>query len=398
MSRLWMSALAFVFAFASHVFAEEPKPRAEDLIKHAPSAPEVLLKALQQKVDFDGSKIGEMTVTEVLQKLATKHDILFVIYEKDFEAKKIDIKAKKSHFKQLDAKEMTIAKFLETWLPSVGATYVIKADYVEIVSLPLKVLVRNQAKEELQPVKKPDAIETILTVLLENEVQLREGSSINDIPLYELLLELSKKHNLTFIINEEPFKADGRPTIKEDKPKLATTAIRGLHVHQFLRVTLESMEATYLIRNNSIEIVSVRHAAKATKSILKYPEVESEHVRLSEPLVSLIVKEKPLNETVAELAKMYDLNVVISTQAGEARKATISARLLNMPADKALDVLALQADLRVVHRGAAFFITSKEHAKEINNEEAEKERQKLEIKKLRESTTPPAPPAKVPEK
>jgi hypothetical protein len=57
--------------------------------------------------------------------------------------------------------------------------------------------------------------------------------------------------------------------------------------------------------------------------------------------------------------------------------------------------------LRVVRRGNAFLITSRDHANELFGEKLEKQRQLIEIQKLREAPAkPPAPPApeKPPEK
>jgi type II secretory pathway component HofQ len=112
----------------------------------------------------------------------------------------------------------------------------------------------------------------------------------------------------------------------------------------------------------------------------------------AEPLVSLAVKEKPLNETVALIAERYDLTVVVSPQAGDARMGFVTVRLLNMPADKALELVALQADLRVVRKGKAYMITSRDHANDLFNERLEKERQKIEVKKLRAEVGQPQPP------
>jgi hypothetical protein len=235
--------------------------------------------------------------------------------------------------------------------------------------------------------EKSDPVGGILTAL-EREVQLKDGSNINDIPLFEILMELSKKHNLTFVINEESFKPVGRPAIREERPNLATTQVRGLHLHQFLRIVLDGMGATYLVRNNTIEIVPVEFAAKVTKSALLPGDGEGACPRLAEPLVSAIFKEKPLNEAVAQIAQTFDLTATVSPRAGEARKEPVSARLLNVPADKALELLALQADLRLVRRGNALLITSKDQANEILEEELNKQRQQVELKRLRGANPP----------
>jgi hypothetical protein len=238
-----------------------------------------------------------------------------------------------------------------------------------------------RADEKAAPAK--DDLPSLIQSILENEVRVRDGGNLNDIPLVEVVADLSKRHNLNFVINEESFKAVGRPNIREEKPNLAMLQVSGPRLHQYLRVVLESLGATYLIRNNSIEIVPVQYAAKVTKSTLLAAVAEGTHPQLAEPLVSAILKEKPLSEAIAQIAKTHDLTVLVSPRAAEARKEPVSARLLNVPADKALELLALQADLRVVRRGNAFLITSRDQANEILEEELTKQRQQIELKRLR---------------
>jgi hypothetical protein len=47
---------------------------------------------------------------------------------------------------------------------------------------------------------------------------------------------------------EEYFNLDGQPNIKEARPKLATTQLRGLKLGNFLDIVLVSMNATYIVR------------------------------------------------------------------------------------------------------------------------------------------------------
>ena len=109
-------------------------------------------------------------------------------------------------------------------------------------------------------------------------------------------------------------------------------------------------------------------------------------------LVSLVVKEKPFNEVVDKLAEQYDLSVVIAPQAGDARAGYVSARFKNLPPETALELLAVQNDLRVVRKGAAFLITSREHADALFSERIEKERARIELEKFRQAP-PPRPDA-----
>lgn len=244
------------------------------------------------------------------------------------------------------------------------------------------------------PAKKPDPAESVLDTLFGQEVTVGQ-ENINDIPLFELLEKLSKRHALTFVINEEAFKAAGMPDVKERKPNLAATNVRGLQLHQFLALIGESMGTTYLVRKSVIEIVPVSYAAKVAKA--QTEQGEDGAVRLVEPLVCAVFKEKPLNEAVALLAERYDLNVVVTPQAGDAKTGFVTARLLNMPADKALEMLAVQSDLRVVRKGNGYLITSRDHANEMFNEKLERTRQMIELENLRKAGPPKPEPQPQPE-
>lgn len=220
---------------------------------------------------------------------------------------------------------------------------------------------------------------------LHTEEVLIEGN-INDIPHFELLQKLAARHKIAFVINEEAFRAFNVNDPKDKKPNLAATQLRGLTVHNFLTMVLNSMGATYMLKGKTVEIVPPSYAARATKSSV----VENEEGRnsLAEPLVSTVIKEKPLSEAVALIAERYDLTVVVSPQAGDAKAGIVTARLLNVPADEAIELLAAQSDLRVVRKGTAFLITSREHADSLFNEQMEKERAKIDLEKFRNAPLP----------
>lgn len=155
---------------------------------------------------------------------------------------------------------------------------------------------------------------------------------------------------------------------------------KGLSLAAVLRQTLAERNATYLVRKGHIEIVSIFTAAKEAK----ISGADDDGIpRLSQPLVSAIYKEKPINEAFADLAEEYDLTIVLAPQAGDNKAGFVNARLLNVPADKAIEMLALQADLRVVKKGSSYFVTGKDHAHELFNEALEKKKQLLEVEQTR---------------
>jgi tetratricopeptide (TPR) repeat protein len=91
---------------------------------------------------------------------------------------------------------------------------------------------------------------------IENQEVLIE-KNLNETTLYELLLDLSKKYNVTFVIMEEYFKNEGIPDIRDRKPTLtATQQLRGLKLGTFLDIVLLSMNATFIVRPDYVEITT----------------------------------------------------------------------------------------------------------------------------------------------
>jgi hypothetical protein len=246
------------------------------------------------------------------------------------------------------------------------------------------------ARLAAQPV---DPLAALLDKLHGEEVELPQAN-VGEIPLFELLLQFAKRHDLTFTINEDSFRAEGLNNVRDTKPNMTATQVRGLTIHQFLSTVLPGMGATYMLKGKTIEIVAPTSAARQTRSPIT--AIEDGRNALKEPLVSAVFKEKPLNEAIALIAERYDLTAIVSPQAGDARTGFVTARLLNVPADRALELVAVQADLRVVRRGAAFLITSREHADALFNETMEKERARIELEKFR-LLPPPRPEAPAPQ-
>lgn len=102
----------------------------------------------------------------------------------------------------------------------------------------------------------PSETQKSLKNTLENvEAQLKEGQNINDVPLFELLQYLAKQHNVAFVIAEERLKAESIDPLTS-KPKLAATQLKGLKLGNFLDIVLYSMNLTYIVRPDYVEITT----------------------------------------------------------------------------------------------------------------------------------------------
>jgi tetratricopeptide (TPR) repeat protein len=103
----------------------------------------------------------------------------------------------------------------------------------------------------------PPASQIELKEKIENdEVRLRPDINLNDQSLGELLDFLSKQHNINFVIMEDYFKAEGIADIRDKRPNLKATSLRGMKLGNFLDIVLQSMGATFIVRPDYVEITT----------------------------------------------------------------------------------------------------------------------------------------------
>jgi hypothetical protein len=261
-----------------------------------------------------------------------------------------------------------------------------------LTALVLSLIIGDPASAD--PPKKPDPTAELLAKLAKPFDD--EKTAEMSLPAYAELIQ--KKYGVPVIINEKAFQPGSDTNARDAR---VTPVVRsGLSLSASLRTTLNALDAVYLVRRSHIEIVPIHIAAEETKNIGQNIQPN----RMREPLVSAIYKEKALNEALADLAEEYDLNIVVAPQSGDARTGFVSVRMLNLPADKAIELLAIQADLRVIRKGTAYLVTSRDHANELIDESLERKRQKIDLERLRnippffQQPMPPAAPEPKPEK
>ncbi len=191
---------------------------------------------------------------------------------------------------------------------------------------------------------------------------LKLNQELDGMALRDLIGIVEKDHKLKFIVDENQFKSAGEAAILDKKLTLKQT-VGGLRVGKALGIMLSSIQATYIVHKDHIGIV---------------PVSEGENVR-----VTGVFKERPLNEVLAEIADDCDTTILVAPQTGDARMMFINARLLNVPLESALELLAVQADLRVVKRKNAYLITGKDHANELTEEAHNTAMRKIELEASR---------------
>lgn len=203
---------------------------------------------------------------------------------------------------------------------------------------------------------------------------LKLNQELDGMALKDLIGFMEKDHKLKFIVNENHFRSAGEAAILDKKLTLRQS-VGGLRVGKALGIMLTSIQATYIVHKDHIGIVPV-------------PEEEN-IVR-----VTGVYKERPLNEVLAEIADDHDVTILVAPQSGDARMTFINSRLLNVPLESAIELLAVQADLRVIQRKGAYLVTGRDHANELNEEKHNTAIRKIELDSLRAGNPPKPVPAK----
>jgi hypothetical protein len=250
-----------------------------------------------------------------------------------------------------------------------GRAFVVAVLGAGMLAVPGAVAQPPQEKKAELVAAKPGGVAHIVDALQNYRISYEKD--LVTTPLAEVLSDLSKRYEIAFIIDKASFEEAGEGLAGLDDSKatrLGAPKLEGLTLHTFLHVYLRSLSVpnvTYLVREDYIEITSLQSALKQAGLDEAIDEsLNSEdpiaavkaQARLKLPLVSVVVEDRPLSEVLRTLSRVYGLNIVLYQEARDSVKARLTERLLNVPADTALELLAGQAGLSVVRKGNTFRI------------------------------------------
>jgi hypothetical protein len=217
-----------------------------------------------------------------------------------------------------------------------------------------------------------DTAETIVATLHNSRVSYEKD--LQTTPFKEVMEDFAKLYSFPIIVNKKELSQFGDDNIGTMKAQaLSIGNLNGINLHRFLIVYLSAMHRdndekgnwTYLVRDDYIEITT-REAARKEAGLLEAVQEASgdtadlvrAKARLNLQLVCVAVKDQALSPVLYDLSRTYGVNVVVdSTVRPQVDKTHVTERLLNVPADTALELLAAQAGLEVVRKGNTFRIT-----------------------------------------
>ena len=184
--------------------------------------------------------------------------------------------------------------------------------------------------------------------------------------LEEALNSLASQYSLAFDVNDNAFKGAQvqdvltTPIAEKAIPKMSQVSLEFVLRKILARVPAD---ATYVIHRDVIEITTEQ--AKQTEWIdAKTPAPL--------PLISIEFDKKPLAEALQELTAYAHVSVVLDVRAEEQGQTAVTANLIDVPLDTAVQVLADMAGLRPVRLGNMLYVTTRENAKVLQLERHER--------------------------
>ncbi len=218
------------------------------------------------------------------------------------------------------------------------------------------------------PPKSDDPYAELVAKLHKSKVKF--PNSLRDTPLRTVKEQLEKQFDVTIVVREDLFKlqAEGAEGDILDRKFKLDANLSGLPLETFLRLVLQDINATFLVRKHYIEITTLEAAAassgEAAITNILGGEGSPEYIRNAvrnfirdTPLVSTVIKGQALEEALAELADTYGFTVVVAASTAEDAPTKINARLMNVPFPTALEVLAVNAGLRIERLDNTFLLT-----------------------------------------
>jgi hypothetical protein len=198
-----------------------------------------------------------------------------------------------------------------------------------------------------------------------------KGNDDPKLTCIEFLNFLSERYDVSFEVNDRAFEEDGisevlKSEITKNEPlaPMSDTTLRQILTKVLTRLEPKS-RATFLIRKDAIEITT--EAAVRGELGLPVPKLDDE-AKNALPLTPILweaINDEPLADVLHRVADAEDVTILVDPRVKAKAATKIDATLRNVPREVALTFLCDMADLAVVKRSSAYYVTSPQNAERL---------------------------------
>jgi hypothetical protein len=186
------------------------------------------------------------------------------------------------------------------------------------------------------------------------------------ISLGDALGFLGERYGVNLEVNEAAFKEAGVDNPLDQTIDKALPKMNNARLETVLRKLLARLpgDAAYLIRADGIEVTP--------RAALKLEVWGADYEGPFLPLVHANFDRKPLAEALRELSDRTGFNIVVDARVTTKAETAVTAKLTNTPLDTAVRVLADMADLKPFLTDNLLYVTTKENATRLEEQERQK--------------------------
>jgi hypothetical protein len=172
------------------------------------------------------------------------------------------------------------------------------------------------------------------------------------------------------IPDDSAFKAARGENFRIEDELVRLPKSTGMSLETALTKLGDQLGGTFVIRGFNIEITTFEKVLGRQRNVGE-----------SAALVQHIANKEPLADLLDHLGTRYGRTVIVAPQVGEKAQIPVTLKLLNVPFDLAVLMVAETADLKVVRKDGALLVTTPHRAKEFEAE--------LKARKKEEKPMPP---------
>jgi RNA polymerase sigma factor (sigma-70 family) len=202
----------------------------------------------------------------------------------------------------------------------------------------------------------------------------------NGTPLKDALDFISEANGVTIRIDHNAFirfgggAGEGGPvSVSDETPVTLKPAAKGTTLGNALNDMLAQMQppATFLVKGGQIVIVPYQPYMNPDNGRDPPQEVPAVSALLREP-VQVAADDIPLADALRDIAEATGANIIIDVRLKEKAKVPVTAHLQHVPLETAVRLLSDMADVKAVALDNVLYVTTKENADKIRQEEVAK--------------------------
>jgi hypothetical protein len=154
------------------------------------------------------------------------------------------------------------------------------------------------------------------------------------------------------IANDSAFSAVKGEKFRVEDELVRLPRLTGAPLEIALRKLCEQLGCTYAIRKDYIELTTFESVVGRPLRKGESPQLVYEYEWVKMPVAALL----------DILAERHQRTVLITPQLGDRAQTPVTAKLLNVPFDTAVELVAEMAGLKAVRKDNALFVTTPDHA------------------------------------